>query len=604
MRRAAAGVVAVVLMAATGITTSGSSHREAPGIAKTPRVDGTDFYMFRSYEAGRSNYVTFLANYIGLEDVYGGPNFFTLDEDAVYEIHVDNNGNGVEDLTFQFQFQKTQRNLAVPVGDRMTAVPLVNIGGVGPMRDDTANLNVLETYTLNVIRGGRRTGQRQSITDAATGSTTFKKPVDRIGDKTSRDNVPSYDQYADNHIYTINIPGCASPGRVFVGQRREGFVVNLAEVFDLVNLNPLGPENAEQNTLADKNVTTLALEVPIACVVANDPVIGAWTTASSGKGTPGSGVGGTISDCPAGTPSSPQPNPTFVPTQDCNGWVPPNHPFARSGSSSSSASASASSDTSDCPAGTPASPQPNPTFVPTQDCNGWVPPNHPLARAAGGNGNGNGSGGATPPGQFTQVSRLGHPLVNEVIIGLPDKDKFNASEPKDDVQFLQYVTHPSLPVLINALFGVAPPPAPRNDLVTVFLTGVTGLNQPKNVTPSEMLRLNTGIAPTAEASQNHLGVIGGDTAGFPNGRRPGDDVVDVALRVVEGALCGTSPTGCAFSTAPLATFPALTDGAFINATVGYTPEGALTSDPSLRLFRPTFPYLRLPLSGSPGSTHQ
>ena len=194
--------------------------------------------------------------------------------------------------------------------------------------------------------------------------------------------------------------------------------------------------------------------------------------------------------------------------------------------------------------------------------------------------------------------------MNEVIIGLPDKDKFNGSEPKDDVQFLQYVTHPSLPVLINALFGVAPPPAPRLDLVTVFLTGVPGLNMPQNVSPSEILRLNTSIAATAEAAQNRLGVIGGDNAGFPNGRRPGDDVVDVALRVVEGALCGTSPSGCAFSTAPLATFPALTDGAFINATVAYAPEGTVTNDPSLRLFRPSFPYLRLPLSGSPSSTHQ
>jgi len=166
------------------------------------------------------------------------------------------------------------------------------------------------------------------------------------------------------------------------------------------------------------------------------------------------------------------------------------------------------------------------------------------------------------------------------------------------------VTHPSLPVLINALFGVAPPPVPRLDLVTVFLTGVPGLNKPQNVSPSEILRLNTSIAPTAEATQNRLGVIGGDNAGFPNGRRPGDDVVDVALRVVEGALCGTSPSGCSFSTAPLPTFPALTDGAFINATVAYSPEGTVTSDPSLRLFRPSFPYLRLPLSGSPTSTHQ
>ena len=572
--------VAAAVVAAAGGTLSGSSHREAPGIAKTPKMDGTDFYMFRSYEPGRANYVTLLANYIGLEDAYGGPNFFNLEEDAIYEIHVDNNGNGVEDLTFQFQFQKTTRNLAVPVGDKMTAVPLINIGGIGPGRDDTGNLNVLETYTLNVVRGGRRTGQRQAVTDAATGSTTFKKPVDRIGDKSLRDNSALYDQYADNHIYNINIPGCPTAGRVFVGQRREGFVVNLGEVFDLVNLNPLGPENGEENTLADKNVTTLALEVPASCLVASDPIIGAWTTASTGKGTPASGGSGgptSVSECPAGTPATPQPSPTFVPTQDCNGWVPPNHPLARI------AATATTTPSADCPAGFPSGPKPAANFVPTQDCLGWVPPNHPLARIA-----------IILAGQFTQVSRLGHPLVNEVVIGLPDKDKFNASEPKDDGQFAQYVTHPSLPVLIQALFGVTPPAVPRMDLVSVFLTGVPGLNKPANVSAAEMLRLNTSTPVTDEASQNRLGVIGGDNAGFPNGRRPGDDVVDVALRVVEGVLTVPNPGA----------FPALTDGAYIDARVGYDPEGTVSTDPSLRLFRNSFPYLRLPLSGSPNPTHQ
>jgi hypothetical protein len=139
-------------------------------------------------------------------------------------------------------------------------------------------------------------------------------------------------------------------------------------------------------------------------------------------------------------------------------------------------------------------------------------------------GRGNGGGpGHTPPGQFTQVSRLGHALVNEVVIGLKDKDGFNASEPSDDVQFLEYVTHPTLPVLIQELFGVPAPAAPRNDLVAVFLTGVPGLNQPEGVRPSEILRLNTETFPVPPASQNPLGVIGGDNAGFPNGRRPGDE---------------------------------------------------------------------------------
>lgn len=596
MRQATTSVLLAALLAAAGITIQGSSHREAPGITKTPKVDGTDFYMFRSYEPGRSGFLTLLANYQPLQDVYGGPNFFMLDEDAVYEIHLDNNGDAVEDITFQLQFQRIVKDLAVPVGGRMVAVPLINIGGIGPGVNDTQNLNVEETYTLRIVHGARRTGRTENITNAVTGSATFRKPVDRIGDKSIRDNDPTlYNQYANNHIYDISIPGCATGGRVFVGQRREGFVVNLAETFDLINTNPLGPENGEPNSLADKNVTTIALEVPISCVVAGDPVVGGWTTASSGRGTPASGGGGSSVDsgaCPAGQPASPSPGPGFVPTQDCQGWVPSSHPQARgTGTSTPSSSASSSPSSAvaaDCPPGQPSSPPPAADFVPSQDCQGWVPANHPAARSAAA-----GPGG-TPPGQFTQVSRLGHPLVNEVVIGLKDKDRFNASEPKDDAQFAEYVTHPTLPVLIELLFGVAAPPAPRSDLVQVFLTGVPGLNQPTNVRPAEILRLNTSTPPVAPASQNRLGVIGGDLAGFPNGRRPGDDVVDIALRVMEGILL----------TPDASAFPALTDGAFIDATVSYDPDGTVSSNASFQLFRNAFPYLNTPLSGSPNPTHQ
>ncbi len=159
----AAALIGVLAAGSAGVTAS--SHREAPGITKTPKVDGTDFYMFRSYEAGRAGFVTLLANYIPLQDVYGGPNFFTLDDAAIYEIHVDNNGDAVEDLTFQFQATNTRKDLTVPVGDKMMAVPLVNIGPIGPDRRRHDNLNVTETYTLNLIRGARRTGARTAVTD-------------------------------------------------------------------------------------------------------------------------------------------------------------------------------------------------------------------------------------------------------------------------------------------------------------------------------------------------------------------------------------------------------------------------------------------------------
>ena len=490
MRTTKTGLVAA-LVAAAGISVAGSSHREAPGISKTPKLDGTDFYMFRSYEPGRSGFVTLLANYQPLQDVYGGPNFFTLDSEGLYEIHVDNDGDAREDITFQFRFTNTAKNFAVAAGDKMIGVPLINIGPIGPQAGNTDNLNVTESYTLTIVRGDRRHGRRGVVTNATDGSRTFRKPVDRIGDKSITGNDPdAYAQYANNHIYPIDIPGCDPGGRVFVGQRREGFVVNLAEAFDLINTNPLGPVDGKSNSLAGKNVTTLALEVPTSCLVDRDPVIGGWTTASSGKDDK---------------------------------------------------------------------------------------PNSPLT-----------------DGLFSQVSRLGAPLVNELVIGLKDKDKFNAAEPQDDGQFAKYVTNPSLPVLIQSLFGVTAPATPRADLVQVFLTGVPGLNQPDGVRAAEILRLNTSIPPAAPAAQNPLGVIAGDAAGFPNGRRPGDDVVDIALRAVEGILLSPTPQ----------TFPALTDGAFVSATIAYQPNGAVTANPAFRLFRDTFPYLQTPLSGSPAPPHR
>ncbi|MFJ5263019.1 DUF4331 domain-containing protein [Streptomyces sp. NPDC088387] len=139
-------------------------------------------------------------------------------------------------------------------------------------------------------------------------------------------------------------------------------------------------------------------------------------------------------------------------------------------------------------------------------------------------------------GHFTQVSRLGMPLVNEVVNPIEDKDQFNADAPWNDAQFLENVTNPELPKLIEAIYKIKAPAEPRNDLVDVFLKGVEGLNQPPHVRPSEQLRLNTSIKPTA--TPKRLGVLDGDNAGFPNGRRLTDDVIDASLQVVEGELLG------------------------------------------------------------------
>jgi hypothetical protein len=190
-------------------------------------------------------------------------------------------------------------------------------------------------------------------------------------------------------------------------------------------------------------------------------------------------------------------------------------------------------------------------------------------------------------GQYVQVDRLGNPLVNEVVVPVGAKDLFNQSKPADDAQFLAGVTDPELPKLIEAVYKIKAPATPRNDLVSVFLTGVDGLNKPANVVPSEQLRLNMSIAPTA--SPNALGVIGGDKAGFPNGRRLQDDVIDIALQVVEGELVGSandlgdgvSKNDVAFESAfPYMALPHSGSGTTALGTTGAQPAPAPTAQPT------------------------
>lgn len=497
-RTACVGALALLLGSGAAL---GSSHREAPFITSAPKVDGTDFYLFNSYGDGSDGTVTIIANYLPLQDAYGGPNYFTLDPNALYEIHIDNSGDGVEDITFQFRFSLLNKGLMVPTGPdgNLVAVPLANIGPI--TADSDAAQNLVESYTIDVVRGDRRTGMRLPVTGEG-GERTLRKPIDNIGNK----SIADYPAYANSFIHDISIPGCSGMAKVFVGQRREGFVVNLGEIFDLVNIAApaeellVGARDAEQNTIADKNVTSLALEVPTSCLVGATPIIGGWTTASLRQARV----------------INPQPQ-------------------------------------------------------------------NKAQGAPSGN-----TGAALEGGAWTQVSRLGSPLVNEVVIGLPDKDLFNSTEPKDDVaRFAPYVLTPTLPKLLEVLFGgagVREPKVTRTDLLAVFLTGVDTLTAVpgSNSVPSEMLRLNTDIDATPLASQNDLGVLGGDLAGFPNGRRPIDDVVDIALRAAMGVL-----------------LPEQDDAAVeTSRTLKYT-DGA-RPDPADYLAE--FPYLNHPLPGSPSTT--
>ena len=450
------------ILAAIGLATtlstngSASSHREAPLISQDPLADNTDVYAFVS--PASPDKVTLISNFIPLQLPSSGPNFWKFDDNVLYEIMVDNDGDAVEDVTFQFRFRTETRNL-----DTF----LYNTGAITSL-DDT-DWNVRQFYSVTRIEGPRRQGHGQLLGE------NLPSPPVNVGSR----SFPNYAAVAAQAVRPL--PGGM---QVFAGQRDDGFYVNLG-VFDLLGVPPADLNNPD--SVAGHNVHSIALEVPIAMLTNNgvrpaspndaNAVIGVWSTASR--------------------PS--------------------------------------------------------------------------VTVRNGGQENAN--------GRYVQVSRLGQPLVNEVVIPRRLKDAFNSIEPTQDAVALPVVLDPEVPKLLKALFNVNSPAAPRNDLVTIFLTGIPGLNQPPNVTPAEMLRLNVAIPPAAVP--NRLGVIGGDIAGFPNGRRVGDDVTDIAIR----AMAGATPLTPGFNVAPNNT---LGDGCCI------TPFGG-NDVPYLA----SFPYLGLPQSGNP-----
>jgi hypothetical protein len=407
MRHHILGVTAIFLVALVMMPAQASSHREAPLLAQDPMADNTDVYAFVSPD--ERDKVTLIANFIPFQKPDGGPNFYSFDPNVIYEIHIDNNGDAVEDITYQWRFTTEVRN---------PATFLYNTGTVTAL--DDPDLNVRQFYRLTRVDGPRRTG---TVTEL---SGRLPVPPPNIGPR----STPNYGSIGGG---IQQLPGNL---RVFAGQRDEGFYVDLG-IFDLLGV---GSGQIEDST-AGFNVSSLAIQVPKSALArggttptsASDPaaIIGVWSTASR---------------------------------------------FATR------------------------------TLVP---------------------------GGQTHSGALVQVSRLGNPLVNEAVIDLARKDAFNGLEPTGDAAALDRVLDPEVPKLLKAVFNVDSPPAPRNDLVTIFLTGIPGLNQPAGVRGSEMLRLNMAIPPSS--SPHRLGVLGGDVAGFPNGRRVGDDVLDIVLQAAAGA---------------------------------------------------------------------
>ncbi|MBV8064736.1 MAG: DUF4331 domain-containing protein [Actinobacteria bacterium] len=457
-----------------------SSHREAPSISQDPVADNADTYAFVSPDDPTT--VTIITNYVPLEGPPGGPNFFEFGDDVLYSIYIDNDGDALPEVTYQFQFHTTYQN---------PNTFLYNTGPIGSLTD--ANWNKRQLYSVAVIRGNQ-SGKTQSHAQDGKGKvlgSNLACPPCNVGPR----STPNYASLAGQAVHQL-----PSGETVFAGQRADGFFVDLGAIFDLADIRPIQnlhliPTAATPSVdpLATMNIHAIAIKIPIAKLtkdgsVPTDPmsavsVLGIWGGASRRK------------------------------VQMLDG-----------------ASKKAS-------------------------------------------------------GPWVQVSRLGNPLFNEVIVPVGHKDAWNATDPVQDAVFAGYVKQPELAKLLPVLYPGAFPnlkglTADRADLEAILLTGlpagiVPGFQNFTGKTPADMLRLNVAIPPAK--SPNALGVVGGDLAGFPNGRRVFDDVTTIELKAVAGA------------TYPLVA-PSFTPDAAVAAVSEYIT-------PAASRYQSTFPYLGTPHDG-------
>jgi hypothetical protein len=427
------GLAATAALVGTSPTAgNASSHREAPLISEDPAADNTDVYAFVSPD--RPDTVTILADYIPLEEPAGGPNFNGFGNDVLYELKIDNSGDGEEDITYQFRFRTETRN---------PGTFLYNTGPIETLSD--TDWNRPQFYSVTRVEKGGLVGRNRAHTTVL--AENVPTPPVNIGPR----STPNY-----GALMGAAVTSLTGGGKVYAGQIDDPFYVDLGSIFDLAGLRPFNPAHAIPlpaapgvDGVGGYNTHTIALQVPIAQLTKDralptgpndhDAVLGIYASASRQR-----------------------------------------------------------------------------------------------VQVIGPDGVRN------PSGDFVQVSRLANPLVNEVVIPLGEKDRWNASDPSGDAQFAGRYLAPEVTRLENGLYAVLDdaPATSRDDLAAILLTGVDlrAVGGPINLNATgpamaDLIRLNTGIAPTAAAGAgNRLGVLAGDLAGFPNGRRLEDDVTDIELR--------------------------------------------------------------------------
>jgi hypothetical protein len=414
-----------------------SSHREAPITALDRTADVTDWYAFVSYDDPTK--VTFILNVDPLLEPANGPNYFPFDPSVLYEMHVDNNQDGLDDVTFQFRFTTQLRQPSVFTGfiGGIDGFPqITSLTGTG-----SEGIGIRQTYTVTAIKNG----QTMNLNN---GKTLYAVPSN-VGPLT----MPNYQTLFNQGIFSLS-----NGVRVFAGTVDDPFFIDLGAAFDSLNfrsgIGPVLPPNIDADdthnyapdAVGGYNVNSIVLEVPITFLTVDGKIHPA-SDKQAVIGTYGSTARHQIT-----VRRSPNPDVNY--------------------------------------------------------------------------------------GTFQQVNREGNSLINEVIIGTGSKDRFSMDDPTNDSQFANFVLEPVLAGVFSSL-GVPVPPNPRNDLLLLvqYEAPICPGCGPNDLGPiADLLRLNTGIPPTAVGSQKRLGFIAGDSAGYPNGRRPVDDVFDISARAVAGIL--------------------------------------------------------------------
>jgi hypothetical protein len=424
-RRRALLLIAVAAASALAASLAlSSSHREAPSIMLDPSADNTDVYAWTAPDA--PNAITVASNWIPGQVPANGPNFFRFDDRARYYVKFDNTGDGVEDVSYRFEFDTQIRN----PNSFLYAGP--NTTGYG-------GLNVIQRYDVT-----REEYRRGELTDTKVVARNLPVAPQDIGPKT----FPNYQTFVDGATRTLK-----DGSKLFVGSRDDPFYVDLGAAFDAINVRAgTGNEGQGKDDFSGYSTYSVVMQLPERLVTKNGKPV---NSASSGNAVVGT----------------------------------------------------------------------------------WSTTERRRLDVDGGSGR----KAAAKGGRWVQVSRLGNPLVNEVVIPLGQKDRFNRTTPDRDAELYgKFVTEPELAAVLNALFNVGAPETDRTDIVQALLTGIPDLNQhsgPNAELPKDTLKLNLGVPP-ASGEPDRFGVIGGDNAGFPNGRRPEDDVVDIELQVIAGFLVG------------------------------------------------------------------